>query len=48
MRSRLLVLLAAVATGSGTWPIPPGKYDVHDLLDDGDTSLAVAPLTVTK
>jgi hypothetical protein len=36
------------AKGSGTWPIPPGKYDVHYLLDDGYTSLAVAPLAVTK
>ncbi len=35
-------------TGSGKWPIPPGVYDVHYLLDDGYTSLAVAPLTVTR
>ena len=28
--------------------LPPGEYDAHYLLDDGYTSLAVAPFTVTK
>lgn len=35
------------ASGEGDWPRPPGEYDAHYLLDDGDTSLAVAPFTVT-
>lgn len=33
--------------GEGEWPIPPGEYDVHYLVDDGYVSLASAPLTVT-
>ncbi len=36
------------STGEGDWPLPPGDYDAHYLLDDGYTSLAVAPFTVTK
>lgn len=32
----------------GDWPLPPGTYDVHYLLDDGYTSLAVASFTITK
>ena len=35
------------ASGEGDWPLPPGEYDAHYLLDDGYTSLAVAPFTVT-
>ena len=35
------------ANGEGDWPLPPGEYDAHYLLDDGYTSLAVAPFTVT-
>lgn len=35
-------------TGYGTWPLPPGKYDVHYLLDDGYKSLGFATFTVTK
>ncbi len=34
-------------TGEGEWPLPAGKYDAHYLLDDGYTSLASAPFTVT-
>jgi hypothetical protein len=34
-------------TGDGAWPLPAGEYDAHDLLDDGCTSLAVAPFTVS-
>ncbi len=34
------------ASGEGDWPIPPGEYDAHYLLDDGYVSLAVAPFTV--
>ncbi len=34
--------------GDLAWPLPPGKYDVHYLLDDGYASLASAPFTVTK
>ena len=34
-------------TGNGEWPIPPGEYDVHYLVDDGYVSLASAPFTVT-
>ena len=33
--------------GEGEWPIPPGDYDVHYLVDDGYVSLASAPFTVT-
>lgn len=33
--------------GEGEWPITPGEYDVHYLLDDGYESLAMAPFTVT-
>lgn len=33
--------------GEGDWPLPAGEYDAHYLLDDGYTSLAVAPFTVT-
>lgn len=33
--------------GIGEWPIPPGQYDVHYLVDDGYVSLASAPFTVT-
>jgi endonuclease/exonuclease/phosphatase family metal-dependent hydrolase len=36
------------ANGEGDWPLPPGDYDAHYLLDDGYVSLAVAPFTVTK
>ena len=36
------------ANGEGDWPLPPGEYDAHYLLDDGYVSLAVAPFTVTK
>jgi endonuclease/exonuclease/phosphatase family metal-dependent hydrolase len=36
------------AKGAGDWPLKPGKYDAHYLLDDGYVSLAVAPFTVTK
>jgi endonuclease/exonuclease/phosphatase family metal-dependent hydrolase len=32
--------------GEGDWPLPAGEYDAHYLLDDGYTSLAVAPFTV--
>lgn len=32
----------------GDWPLPPGAYDAHYLLDDGYASLASAPFTVTK
>ncbi len=35
------------ANGEGDWPLPPGDYDAHYLLDDGYTSLAVARFTVT-
>ena len=35
------------ASGEGDWPLPPGEYDAHYLLDDGYASLAVAPFTVT-
>ena len=35
------------ANGEGDWPLPPGEYDAHYLLDDGYASLAVAPFTVT-
>ena len=35
------------ANGEGDWPLPPGEYDAHYLLDDGYVSLAVAPFTVT-
>ena len=34
-------------SGEGEWPIPPGDYDVHYLVDDGYVSLASAPFTVT-
>ncbi len=34
------------ANGVGDWPLPPGEYDAHYLLDDGYLSLAVAPFTV--
>ena len=34
-------------TGNGEWPIPPGEYDIHYLVDDGYVSLASAPFTVT-
>lgn len=34
-------------TGEGGWPLAPGEYDAHYLLDDGYTSLAVASFTVT-
>lgn len=34
------------ANGEGDWPLPPGEYDAHYLLDDGYTSLAVASFTV--
>jgi endonuclease/exonuclease/phosphatase family metal-dependent hydrolase len=33
--------------GEGDWPLPPGEYDAHYLLDDGYTSLAKASFTVT-
>jgi endonuclease/exonuclease/phosphatase family metal-dependent hydrolase len=33
--------------GEGDWPIPAGEYDAHYLLDDGYTSVASAPFTVT-
>ena len=36
------------ANGEGDWPLPPGEYDAHYLLDDGYASLAVAPFTVTE
>jgi endonuclease/exonuclease/phosphatase family metal-dependent hydrolase len=36
------------SAGDLTWPLPPGEYDVHYLLDDGYVSLAKAPLTVTE
>jgi hypothetical protein len=32
----------------GDWPLPPGTYDAHYLLDDGYASLASAPFTVAK
>lgn len=35
-------------SGEGDWPIPPGDYDAHYLLDDGYVSLASTPFTVTK
>ena len=35
-------------SGEGDWPLPPGDYDAHYLLDDGYVSLASAPFTVTK
>ena len=35
------------ANGQGDWPLPPGDYDAHYLLDDGYASLAVAPFSVT-
>ncbi len=35
------------ASGEGDWPLSPGEYDAHYLLDDGYVSLAVAPFTVT-
>jgi hypothetical protein len=35
------------ANGEGDWPLPPGEYDAHYLLDDGYVTLAVAPFTVT-
>jgi hypothetical protein len=28
------------------WPIPPGDYDAHYLLDDGYTSLASASFSI--
>jgi endonuclease/exonuclease/phosphatase family metal-dependent hydrolase len=31
-----------------TWPLPPGEYEVHYLVDDGYRSIAVAPFTVTR
>jgi endonuclease/exonuclease/phosphatase family metal-dependent hydrolase len=34
--------------GEGDWPLKPGKYEVHYLLDDGYTSLASAPFTIAK
>jgi hypothetical protein len=34
--------------GEGDWPLPPGDYDAHYLLDDGYVSLASTPFTVTK
>jgi endonuclease/exonuclease/phosphatase family metal-dependent hydrolase len=34
--------------GEGDWPLPPGAYDAHYLLDDGYASLSSAPFTVTK
>lgn len=42
------------ATGSideaaeGDWPLPPGKYEAHYLLDDGYVSLAKVRFTITK
>lgn len=33
--------------GEGEWPLAPGDYDAHYLLDDGYTSLAAAPFTVS-
>jgi endonuclease/exonuclease/phosphatase family metal-dependent hydrolase len=32
--------------GEGEWPIPPGDYDAHYLLDDGYTSLASASFSI--
>jgi endonuclease/exonuclease/phosphatase family metal-dependent hydrolase len=32
--------------GEGDWPLPAGEYDAHYLLDDGYSSLAVAPFAV--
>ncbi len=34
------------AAGEGDWPLPPGEYDAHYLLDDGYVSLATASFTV--
>ena len=34
--------------GTGDWPLPAGKYDAHYLLDDGYTSLASAPFSVSR
>ena len=33
--------------GTGDWPLAAGKYDAHYLLDDGYTSLASAPFSVS-
>ena len=32
----------------GDWPLPPGKYEAHYLIDDGYVSLAKVPFTITK
>ena len=32
----------------GDWPLPPGKYEAHYLVDDGYVSLAKVGFTVTK
>lgn len=34
-------------SGEGDWPLEPGEYDAHYLLDDGYESLASVPFTVT-
>ncbi len=34
--------------GEGGWPLEPGEYDAHYLLDDGYESLASAQFTVTE
>lgn len=36
------------AAAEGDWPLPPGKYEAHYLVDDGYVSLARVGFTVTK
>ena len=36
------------AAAEGDWPLPPGKYEAHYLVDDGYVSLAKVGFTVTK
>jgi hypothetical protein len=36
------------AAAEGAWPLPPGKYEAHYLVDDGYVSLAKVAFSVTK